>query len=216
MSNSPTEATEPTLPRQQPTGRTSAQYLRRDVWLSALQVVLALLLCLTYVVFLSSFSGEFLLVVKGSWLLPVFLGLVLAGTVVSVVLAIRSRRSGRFRGEVSDWMRPPSMRIVWLVVWSLALIALAVPVLSIGRTLTLGAMGGVPTVALALVMLPVAGYAAMFVVGGVRTLWQVGRRRPARLMRGGVAIGLPFVLVFASFALVSARWMPHWAAGVQH
>ncbi len=181
-----------------------------------MQGLLAFLLTAIYLVFVTSFGGEFLLVVKGALLLPLFVIAVVAGTVVSVVLAIRSHRRGVFLGDVSATSLSPRARTVWLILWSVALIAMAYPLLVLGRTLALGAMGAVPSAALVVLALPYVGYAAMFLVGGVLTLLRLVRRRPVRLMRGAVLIGAPFVLLFIGFGVIAALWSPQWTAGVQH
>ena len=55
--------------------------LRQELLVSLLHVILAVLLCVIYVVFLSSFAGEFLIVVKGLWILPVFLVLLVGSSI---------------------------------------------------------------------------------------------------------------------------------------
>ena len=196
--------------------RTDSRRLHGDVWLAIMQVLLAVFLTAIYLVFITSFGGEFLLVVKGALLLPVFVLAVVTGTVVSLVLAIRSRRRGEFLGDVSAMSLSPRARTVWLIVWSVVLMAMAYPLLVLGRTLALGAMGAVPTAALVVLLLPYVGYATMFLVGGVLTLIRLLRRRPVRLMRGAVLIGMPFLLLFIGFGVIAASWSPQWTAGVQH
>ena len=195
--------------------RTDSRRLQRDVWLAIMQVLLAVLLTAIYLVFVTSFGGEFLLVVKGALLLPVFVLAVVTGTVVSLVLAIRSRRRGEFLGDVSATSLSPRARTVWLIVWSVVLMAMAYPLLVLGRTLALGAMGAVPTAALVVLLLPYVGYASLFLVGGVLTLIRLLRRHPVRLMRGAVLIGMPFLLLFIGFGVIAAMWSPQWTTGVQ-
>jgi len=189
--------------------------LRRDVWLAIAQLAVLVLFLLVFAVFILFFAGEFLIAVKGLWLLYAFMLLLAAGTIASLVLALRSRRRGSFLGDISGQMLPAGARVAWTVVWSLLLIACALPIISVGRTLTLGAMGGVPTPALGIIALPFVAYALMLAIGGVMGIVRALRRRPAALMRGAVLVGGPFVLVVAGFALIAATWTPQWTAGVQ-
>jgi sialidase-1 len=192
-----------------------ARRLRRDVWVSVVQLILVGLLLAVFAVFLMSFAGEFLIVVKGIWLIYAFMALILVGSVASLVLAVRSHRAESYAGEVSARVRPPALRAAWLIAWSSVLILLAVPILSVGRTLVLGAMGAVPTAALGVLAIPFLGFAAMLVVGGVSGIVRALRHRPAALMRGAILVGGPFVVLFAGFAILAVSWTPQWTDGVE-
>ena len=189
--------------------------LRRDVWIAVGLVALAVLLLAIFAVFITSFAGEFLIVVKGMTLLPVFVAAVVLTTITAFVLALRSRRRGVFLANVSSQL-PRGLHIAWLIVWSLITIAMALPILSMGRTLGLGALGAIPAPVLVLAALPYVGYAAFFLANGITTLLGLARRRPTRMLRGSVLVGMPFFLLFASFAAIAANWNPQWTDGVEH
>ena len=190
--------------------------LRRDVWLAVLQVILLILLAAVFAVFVLFFASEFLIVVKGLWLLYAVMLLLVVGTIASLVLAVQSRRRGEFLRESSYRRLSAPARIVWAILWGVVLVACLLPMLSMGRTLALGAMGGVPTAALAVIAAPFVGYAVMFAVGGVMGIVRAVQRRPAGLMRGAMLVGGPFVVLFAGFAIIAATWSPVWTAGVEH
>ena len=191
--------------------------LRRDLGAGILQVILALLFCAIYAVFLMSFRGEFLIVVKGSWILPVFLVLLVGGAVASLLFSIRSRRRGEPGGLFSERLSNPRANLVWIVFWSLCNIAIIVPVLLVGKVMALGALGSVPPFLIAILALPFAGYAILFAIGSLKGLIDVARRREnLRLMRGAALTGFAFLFAFASFGVVAAFWNPRWTPGVSH
>jgi len=191
--------------------------LRNDLILSIVQLVFALLFCVIFYVFLTSFGGEFLIVVKGLGILPIFIALLVGGAIASVILSARSLRSGVLRGDLSARFSTPAVRSVWLIAWSLCNLLVSIPILLVGKVLALGALGSVPLFLIGLLALPFIGYALMFVIGSLRSLLDLIRqRRGARLMRGAVLIGFPFLFVFASFGVVSVFWNPQWTEGVQH
>jgi sialidase-1 len=191
--------------------------MRKDLALSILQLVFALLFCAIYYIFLTSFGGEFLIVVKGLWLLPVFLVLLVGGAIASLVLSIRSLRRGVLQANISDRFGSPVAKSLWLIGWALVDLLVIIPILSVGKTLSLGALGSVPPVLIGLLALPFIGFALMFLIGSAWGLVHLVRdRNTARLMRGAVLLGFPFLFVFASFAVVSATWNPQWTAGVEH
>ena len=92
--------------------------LKTDLALSILQLIFALLFCAIYVVFLTSFGGEFLIVVKGLWILPIFVVLLLGAAVYATVMSALSKKSGELRGVLSDRIRNPTSRRAWLVGWA--------------------------------------------------------------------------------------------------
>jgi sialidase-1 len=191
--------------------------LRKDLALSILQLVFALLFCAIFYIFLTSFGGEFLIVVKGMGILPVFLILLVGGTITSVILSVTSLRAGTLRGDISDRFGNPTAKSLWLIGWCVCDLLVIVPILLVGKTLALGALGSVPLFLIGLLALPFIGYALMFLVGSVWSLVKlVQARNSARLMRGAVLLCAPFLLVFFSFGVLSASWNPRWTAGVQH
>ena len=191
--------------------------LRKDLALSIVQLVFALLFCAIYFIFLTSFGGEFLIVVKGMWILPVFLTLLVGGAITSVILSAMSLCAGVLRGDVSDRFGTPVVKSVWLIGWSVCNILVSIPILFVGKVLALGALGSVPLLLIGLLALPFIGFALMFVVGSAWSLVGLLRGRSSvRLMRGAVLLGFPFLYAFASFGLLSAFWNPQWTEGVQH
>ena len=191
--------------------------LRKDLALSIVQLVFALLFCAIFYIFLTSFGGEFLIVIKGMWILPVFLILLVGGAITSVVLSIMSLRAGILRGDVSARFGAPVAKSLWLIGWSMCNLLVSIPILFVGRELALGALGSVPLLLIGLLALPFIGYALMFLVSSLRSLIGLFRGRSSvRLMRGAVLLGFPFLFAFASFGLISAFWNPQWTAGVQH
>jgi sialidase-1 len=191
--------------------------LRRDIGLSIVLVVFALLFVVIYVVFLASFGGEFLIVIKGLWILPVFLVLLISNSIASLVLSILSLRTGVFR-DFPQWDAWPAGRNkAWLVGWSVWNLVAAIPIVLVGKVLALGALGSVPTFLIALLMLPFVGTAAVFLIGSLGTLVDLVRRREvARLPRGAAGAGLAFLVAFGAFGIIAALWAPRWTEGVEH
>ena len=191
--------------------------LRRDVGLSITLLVFALLFVVIYVVYLTSFGGEFLIVIKGQWILPVFLVLLAGNAIVSVVLSVVSVRRGDFRDIPQTDRWPAGRKNAWLIGWSLWNLAAAIPIVLVGKVLALGALGSVPTALIALLVLPFVGTAAVFVMGSLWTIAGVVRRREAtRLPRGAAGAGLAFLFAFSVYAVVAALWTPSWTEGVDH
>jgi sialidase-1 len=190
--------------------------LQNDLGLGILQLVFALLFCAIYYIFITSFGGEFLIVVKGLWTLSIFLILLIGGAIASVILSARSLRAGVIQGNVSDQWGNTAAKS-WLIGWSVFNILVSFPILFLGKVLALGALGSVPIPLIGLLALPFIGYAVMFIFGSVRSLIGLAQHRSGvRLMRGAVLSGFPFLFVFACFALISAFWNPQWTEGVQH
>ncbi|MFN8159270.1 MAG: sialidase family protein [Candidatus Nanopelagicales bacterium] len=187
--------------------------LRRDVVLAIVLTVLCVLVLAVYAIYLDSFAGEFYLAVRGAGVLLAFAVLLTVGTVATLVLAIRSRRGGRFLGSSGS---PAWWATALRLLWALALAASALGVVSVGRTLGLGAMGAVPTPAIAVLVLPFVGYAVLLVAWAVVAVVRAVRRVPSRLPRGAVAVGVPVVLVFASFLGLRATASAEWTDGVAH
>lgn len=191
--------------------------LRRELYLSLALLVFALLFVVIYVVFLTSFGGEFLIVIKGQWILPVFVVLLLGSAIVSLVLSVRSLRTGAFRDLLRTEAWPVGGRKAWLIGWSAWGLVAAIPIVLVGKVLALGALGSVPTVLIALLLLPFVGTAAFLAFGGAVTLAKLGRREEdLRLPRGMAGTGLAFLFAFGAFAVVMALWSPRWTEGVIH
>lgn len=190
---------------------------RRDLVLSILQLVLSLLFCVIFFIFLTSFGGEFLIVVKGLWILPVFLTLLVGGAIVSVVLSAKSLRAGTLLGVLSERLRNPAAKTAWLIFWSTWNIVAIIPILLVGKVLAFGALGSVPLFLIGILALPFVGYAVMFAISSMKTLLRlVQRRSNVRLMRGAALSGSAFLFVFVSFGILCAFWKPQWTEGVQH
>ena len=123
-----------------------ARILRQDLAVSILQLVCAVLLCVIYAVFLTSFGGEFLIVIKGQWILPIFLVLLLGGSIASLVLSQRSLRAGERRGDIMDRIQSSPGRTAWWIGWTAWNLVAVLPILWVGKVLALGALGSVPMV----------------------------------------------------------------------
>lgn len=191
--------------------------LRKDLVLSIVQLAFALLFGVIFYIFLTSFGGEFLIVVKGMGILPVFLVLLVGGAIASVIISTKSLRAGVLKGDISERFRTPGAQTWWLIGWSACNLLVSIPILFVGKVLALGALGSVPLLLIGLLALPFIGYALMFIIGSIKSLIDLLRKqRKARLMRGAVLIGVPFLFVFVSFGLLGAFWNPQWTEGVQH
>lgn len=191
--------------------------LRQELLVSLLHVILAVLLCVIYVVFLSSFAGEFLIVVKGLWILPVFLVLLVGSSIAGLILSISSLRSRTLRSLPDQAGWSPRARAVWLIGWSIWDLVAIVPILLVGKVLSLGALGSVPSVLIGVLALPFVGYALVYAVGSLSGLSLILRRRgEPRLARGAAGSGFAFLFVFAAFGMLSASWNPRWTDGVEH
>ena len=190
---------------------------RREIYPGVAQLVLALLLCLVYVVFLTSFGGEFWIVLQAAWILPVFLALLVGGAVYASFMATRSLKSGRAQGSLSDLIPEGGLRTAWLIGWAVWNCVAAVLTLLVGKVLVLGALGSVPTPLLAILALPFVGYAGFLIVASLKlALDLVRRRRNVRLLPGATAAGLAFLFVFGAFAVVALSWHPRWTPGAAH
>jgi sialidase-1 len=201
---------------EKPTGQPTKQ-LRLDLALSLLHLLFALLLCVVFIVFLTAFGGEFLIVVKGSWILPIFLGLLVGGAIGVLALTVAGLRSGARRDFPPDAGWPILARTSWLIGWALWDLCAVVPIILVGKVLALGALGSVPGILIGVLVLPFAGIAALLTAGSVKSLVGFFRDRgSARLIRGAVASGLAFLWVFAAFGVLAARWNPRWTEGVEH
>lgn len=190
--------------------------LKTDLTLSILQLIFALLFCAIYVVFLTSFGGEFLIVVKGLWILPIFVALLLGAAIYSTVIAALSMKSRRLRGVLSDRIRNPTSRKIWLIGWAVWNLLACIPILLVGKVLALGALGSVPNILIALLVLPFLGYAALFVVSSMKLFIEMARHREGiRLMRGVTGAGMAFFFAFAAFGILCIFWNPKWTVGVE-
>ncbi len=195
----------------------SASVLRLDLALSILHLIFALLMGAIFAVFVTSFGGEFFIVVKGIWILPIFLVLLIGSAIGGLLLSRCNLRAGQRRDFPPTERWPSPARTAWLVGWAVWDLCCVVPVLLVGKVLALGALGSVPSVLIGLLVVPFVGYAVVFVLGSAKSLLSFLRDRPeARLMRGAVGSGLAFLWAFAAFAVVCAQWHPRWAEGVEH
>jgi sialidase-1 len=191
--------------------------LRRDIGLSVVLLVFALLFVVIYIVFLASFGGEFLIVIKGLWILPLFVALFLGNAITGLVLSIISLRTGIVHHLPRQDAWPGRARKAWLTGWSVWNLVAAIPIVLVGKVLALGALGSVPVVLIALLILPFVGTAAFFLVGGVATLVSLAQKAEGvRLPRGAAGAGLAFLFAFGAFAVIAALWSPRWTDGVVH
>ncbi len=189
---------------------------KADLALSILQLIFALLFCAIYVVFLTSFGGEFLIVVKGMWILPIFVVLLLGAAIYSTVMAALSMKSRKLRGVLSDRIRNPTSRKIWLIGWAAWNVLASLPILLVGKVLALGALGSVPNFLIALLFLPFIGYAILFVVSSVKLFREIAlRQEDLRLMRGVTLAGFAFLFGFGAFGILGALWNPQWTAAVE-
>jgi len=189
---------------------------RNDIILSLLQLLFALLFCAIYVVFMTSFQGEFLIIIKGLWILPIFILLLLGGAIYSVWMCIRSRKSQELKGILSDKIKNPSARKNWLLAWALWNLIACLPILLAGKVLALGALGSVPNFLIALLFLPLIGYALLFVISSVKLFREmILGREDLRLMRGVTLSGFAFLFAFGAFGILSLFWNPRWSEGLQ-
>jgi sialidase-1 len=187
-----------------------------DLSLSLLQLLFALLFCAIYIVFMTSFQGEFLIVVKGLWILPVFILLLLVGAIYSTWMSYRSKKTQVMHGILSEKIQNPSLRKFWLTGWAIWNLIASLPILLIGKVLALGALGSVPNFLIALLTLPFLGYAIFFVISSLKYFFELLQRRPdLRLMRGVTLSGFAFLFAFAAFGILSAFLNPQWAEGVE-
>ena len=194
-----------------------ARILRQDLAVSILQLVCAVLLCVIYAVFLTSFGGEFLIVIKGQWILPIFLVLLLGGSIASLVLSQRSLRAGERRGDIMDRIQSSPGRTAWWIGWTAWNLVAVLPILWVGKVLALGALGSVPMVLIGVLSLPFVGYAVLFFISSLSHLFGLARGRdPRRLVRGVDLTGGAFLFGFAAFAIVAVFWQPRWTEGVRH
>lgn len=191
--------------------------LRRDLGLSILQLVFAILFCAIYYIFLTSFAGEFLIVVKGLWVLPIFIFLLVTGALTSLILSSLSLKVGKIHNPLSGKLNELTGTPGWLLAWSVLDLLIIVPILLVGKVLALGALGSVPNFLIGVLFLPFIGFAVMFLLGSAVSLIDYLRARSGvRLMRGAVLLGLSFLFAFTAFGVISATWHPQWTAGVQH
>lgn len=191
--------------------------LKKNLIVASLQLFLALLLCIIYFVFITFFGGEFLVIIKGLWILPVFLVLLLAGTLAAVILAAQSLRTRTPQDGLSSRITHPGMRNAWLIGWAIANLMLIPPILFVGKVLALGALGSVPLFLIAILLIPFLGYALLFLISSVQTLLRFVRRQGSPHLMWGVEFsGFAFLFAFFAFSLVAASWNPQWTEGVQH
>jgi sialidase-1 len=189
---------------------------KTDLTISLLQLFFAILFCAIYVVFMTSFQGEFLIIVKGLWILPVFILFLLGGSIYSAVMAIKSKRKQELYGILSDRIQNPSLRRIWLLGWAIWNLIASLPILLVGKVLALGALGSVPNFLVALLILPFIGFAILFIISSLKLFIEmVHRQKHLRLMRGVTLSGFAFLFAFGAFGILSAFWNPQWAEGME-
>jgi sialidase-1 len=195
---------------------TTGNTYRKDLFLSLLQLLFALLFCAIYVVFMTSFQGEFLIIVKGLWILPIFVLFLLGGSIYSTVMAIKSRKAQGLHGILSDKIQNPSLKRIWLLGWAIWNLISSLPIILVGKVLAFGALGSVPNFLIALLILPFIGYAILFAISSIIFFVEIVRHQEnLRLMRGVTLSGFAFLFAFVAFGTLSAFWNPQWAEGLE-
>ena len=193
-----------------------ASGLVSELVLSILQLVIAIFFCAIYYIFYSSFRGEFLIVVKGMWILPLFLTLLVGGAVQAIVMSVASLKAGERRSVVSLRFGSQVIRDLWCFGWALWNIIAGIPVVWVGKTLIMGALGSVPNALIVALSLPFFGVVALLAFSSARFLiLRLRGHKAARLMRGTVAIGFAFSVAFGLFVIVAVAWRPQWTEGVE-
>jgi sialidase-1 len=190
--------------------------LGRDLAVSIILVLFSLLFCAIYAVFLLSFRGEFLIVVRGMWILPVFLVLLVGSAAGSLWLAVKGLSAGRPAGVIAEGLGGRARDITWIVGWSVWNLAAIVPILLVGKVMALGALGSVPIFLIGVLAFPFAGYAVLFAADSMTRIVGVLRSRTPHMMRATAAAGFAFLFACASFGIVAVAWHPRWSAGMTH
>lgn len=190
--------------------------LRKDLAESVILVVFSLLFCAIYAVFLLSFRGEFLIVVRGMWILPIFLALLVGSAAGSLWLAVKGLSPGRPVGILAGGFGSKGQDTFWIVGWSVWNLAAIVPILLVGKVMALGALGSVPMFVVAVLAFPFAGYAVLFAADSFTRIFGAVRRRTPSMMRATAATGMAFLFAFLCFGIVAATWHPRWSPGVEH
>ncbi|MBC7233587.1 MAG: exo-alpha-sialidase [Chloroflexi bacterium] len=188
-----------------------------DLIVACLQLFFALLLCIIYLVFITSFGGEFLIVIKGLWVLPIFLALLLAGTLTAVILAARGMRVPALQSALPSWLAHLTTRNAWLIGWSIVNLLLIPPILFVGKVLALGALGSVPLFLIGILLIPFLGYSLLFLISSIQTLLRFVRRQGSNRLIWGVEFsGFAFLFAFLAFGLIGLFWNPQWTEGVEY
>jgi len=184
--------------------------------LAVSQLIIAVFFWTIFYIFYTSFRGEFLIVAKGMWILPLFLVALTAGAIHTVIVAMSSAKTGQDAATLSDRIGS-RLGDSWNFGWALWNIMASAPIAWVGKVLILGALGSIPNVLIALLSLPFVAAIGLLAASGLRFLVQRLRGlRSARLLPGTVEMGFSFLLVFGLFAMVAAAWHPQWADGVEH
>jgi hypothetical protein len=196
---------------------TAVKRFKDDFVLSVLISVFSLLFCVIFFIFVTSFGGEFLIVVKGLWILPVFLVILMAGAIYMTVMSFMSMKSGEARGLFKDDVMKLRESKVWTVGWSFWNIVASIPILLVGKVLALGALGSVPNFLIGILMIPFIGFVLLLMSGSIKVIVDILRRRKeVRLVRGAALMGFAFMFAFGSFGVLCALWNPQWTEGVEH
>jgi len=179
--------------------------------LAILQIVIAIFFWAIFYIFYTSFRGEFLIVARAMWILPLFLMLLTASALYTTV-SIISERARQYSASLSKRTSD-----AWNIGWAAWNIIVGVPIAWVGKILVMGALGSVPNALIVLLALPFAIVIALLAASGLRFLIQrLGGQRDARLLPGTIAMGFSFLAAFGLFAIVAATWHPQWAEGVEH
>ncbi|MFW9877643.1 MAG: exo-alpha-sialidase [Candidatus Thorarchaeota archaeon] len=190
--------------------------LKLDTYLGILLIIFAILLSGVAFIFIMMFGGEFLIVAQNEWLLYVFVGLLIGGSIYCLYMTRISKKSGRLRGLLIDKISNEKLRLVWLFFWALWNILVSVLLFLIFRMLYLGSAEAMPSFLIVILAIPFFGYGVVLIGGTIKFLQERFRfKREARLMRGLTAGGIAFLFIFGSFGSIMAFWNPNWTSGIQ-
>lgn len=185
--------------------------------IAILQIILAVFFWAIFFIFFTSFRGEFLIVIKGMWILPLFLVLLTGGAVYTTINAVIALKTGRERETLSDQIGNRLPGDAWYLVWAIWDIVVVIPIAWVGKALILGALGSIPNALIILLSLPfVATIVLLFASGTVALYNQRRGRTKTHLIPGTIEMGFAFLVAFGLFAVVAALWRPQWTKGVEH
>jgi len=182
-----------------------------------LQLVLAILFGVIFYIFYTSFRGEFLIVVKGMWILPLFLVLLTGGAVYTTINAVVASKTGSERETLADRIGSRLPGDAWYFGWAVWGMVVGLPLAWVGKVLILGALGSIPNALIVALSLPfVATIVLLFASGAGFLLHRLRGRKDARVIPGTIEMGFAFLVVFGLYAVVAASWRPQWTEGVEH
>ncbi|MFX1574236.1 MAG: exo-alpha-sialidase [Promethearchaeota archaeon] len=201
---------------RKPTNQTVNKTYKRDMYLGILLLFIAVLLTGVAFIFIMMYGGEFLIVAENEWILYVFIALLIAGPIYSVVITLLSKRSGKLRGLLIGRISNKNARLAWILFWAIWDIFVAIALILVFRLLYMGAAEAIPLFLIVILGVPFFGYGALFIIGSIKFFLEKFRlKREPRLMRGLMASGIAFLFVFGSFGVIMAFWNPQWTDGVQ-